>query len=343
MRNHQCQRCFIVTIACAVVLVCGVISTTGCSTGERPTLAPPPLLVSSSSPQATVNRALTELAQQSRSVAADYQIGAQDTLQITLFNIPTSEAGVTPRTTDVLVSQNGSISLPLLGDIRVNGLTPTAVEQELRQRYAKYLHEPEVGVMVKEYRSQRVSVIGAVNHPGVLPLTGPKTLIDILALAGGVSEKASGQVHLSRQGPRGQEGYLIDLLALTENAAAHNLFVQAEDIINVPKAGQFFVYGAINKPGSYPLDRPYRLTQALAIAGGTDDTLAKLSDVTIIRSHTTKEREALVVNMKDVLSAAMTDPVLEPDDVIVIPVSTPKLVVKRILDTVAMGLSVPIF
>jgi len=249
---------------------------------------------------------------------------------------------MTPRTTDVMVSQSGIISLPLLGDIRVVGLTPAAVEQELRLRYAKYLHEPEVGVLVKEYRSQRVSVLGAVQHPGVFSLTGPKTLVDVLALAGGLNEKASGQVHLSRQGSQGQEGYLIDLLALTENAAAHNLLVRAEDVINVPKAGQFFVYGAINKPGSYPLERPYRLTQALAIAGGTDDSLAKLSDVTIIRSHTAKGRESLVVNMKEVLSASMSDPVLEPDDVIVVPVSTTKLVIKRIFDRFGMGLSLPL-
>lgn len=340
MRNHP-RRHFLCPAITSVVLACGVFFTTGCSLGMRPTLDQAPMPVATSQ-QVTVNRALTELTQHSHGHAADYKIGPQDTLLITLFNVPASEAGVTPRTTEVLVSQNGSISIPLLGDIHASGLTTTVVEQELRQRYAKYLREPEVGVMVKDYRSQRVSVIGAVTHPGVLPLTGPKTLVDILALAGGVSEKAGGQVHLSRQGPQGPEGYLIDLRALTENAEAHNLLVQADDVINVPKAGQFFVYGAVNKPGSYPLDRPYRLTQALAIAGGTDDTLARLSDVTIIRSHSTKERDALVVNMQDVLSATKIDPTVEPDDVIVIPVSTTKLLIKRIFERFGMGLTVPL-
>lgn len=342
MRNCQLQSGAHVMIARILTLLGAIFAVTGCSSsGQWPSSMQAPLSTSASA-STTVNRALTELTQQGRSITADYKIGPQDALQITLYNIPAAEVGVTPRTTDVLVSQNGNISLPLLGDIRVAGLTVAAAEQELRLRYVKYLHEPEVGIAVKEYRSQRVSVIGAVNQPGVVPLTGPKTLVDILALAGGVNEKASGQVHLSRQGLRGQEGYLIDLLALTENAEAYNLLVQADDIINVPKAGQFFVYGAVNKPGSYMLDRPYRLTQALAIAGGTDDTLSNLRDVTIIRSHAAKERETLVVNLTGVLSDSAIDPVVEADDVIVIPVSTTKLLIKRIFDRFGMGLTVPL-
>jgi polysaccharide export outer membrane protein len=336
MRDPLCQHSCRVVIVSVIVLAYSTICTPGCGTGQRPTLSQTAVPIRSS--QAAVNKTLAKLAQQSPSAAADYNIGAQDTLQITLFNIPPSEVGVTPRITDVLVNQNGNISLPLLGDIHVAGMTTSAAEEELRQRYVTYIREPQVGVQVKEYRSQRVSVVGAVNHPGVLSLTGPKTLVDVLALAGGVSEKASGQIHLSRQG---QEGYIINLVELTENAAAHNLLVQADDVINVPKAGQFFVYGAINKPGSYSLDRPYRLTQALAVAGGPDDSLAQLSDVTIIRSSTNKEKETLVVNLANAVSATI-DPIVEPDDVIVIPTSTTKLVIKRIFDRFSTGLSIPL-
>ena len=179
MRNNQFHSWISALVKRSLALVCGVVFA-GCSAASRPALTPqqpPP------APQAELNRALTVLAQHSTAASADYQIGPQDMLQITLYNVPATETGVTPRTTDVQVSQQGIIALPLLGEIRVTGLTVAAVEGELRLRYATYLHEPQVGVLVKEYRSQRVSVIGAVQHPGVFALAGPKTLIDVLALA----------------------------------------------------------------------------------------------------------------------------------------------------------------
>src|SRR5690606_28974713 len=110
----------------------------------------------------------------------DYLIGPEDLLEITIFNIPEGEVGVTPRRTEVRVSQEGKISLPLLGDVYVTGLTPAGLEQELQKRYDQYIHKPQLGVYIREYRSQQVSVMGAVRNPGVFQLTGPKTLIDLL-------------------------------------------------------------------------------------------------------------------------------------------------------------------
>ena len=100
------------------------------------------------------------------------------------------------------------------------GLTTSGLEQLLRGRYDQYIHNPQVGVQVKEYRSQLVTVTGAVRNPVVSQLTGPKTLIDLLAMAGGITERAGGQVHLYRQGPEGRQTYVIDLLALASNPDA---------------------------------------------------------------------------------------------------------------------------
>jgi polysaccharide export outer membrane protein len=97
-----------------------------------------------------INSALAAQALQSPTSTADYHLAPEDLLEITLYNIPESEANITPRKTEVRVTQEGVITLPLLGDVPAAGLTPSALEQSLRGRYDQYLHNPQVGVYVKE-------------------------------------------------------------------------------------------------------------------------------------------------------------------------------------------------
>jgi protein involved in polysaccharide export with SLBB domain len=160
---------------------------------------------SSSTFTADINRNIAAAVMlQSSAISTDYQIGAEDLLEITLFNIPEShgmERQVTPRITVVRVSQQGQISLPVVGEIEMKGLTVSAAEQRLRERYDKYLYNPQVGVLIKEFR-QRVSIMGAVQKAGLFELTGPKTVIEILAMAGGVTEKAGSQIHIYRVGAK---------------------------------------------------------------------------------------------------------------------------------------------
>ena len=300
------------------------------------TLAPPP--------QAEINQNLASLAAvQASTPAADYRIGPEDRLQITLYSIPeTDTGGVIPRTTEVVVSQQGKITLPMLGDMAVTGLTSAGLEAGLRERYKKFLVDPQVGVLVKEYRSQGASVIGSVQRPGVFPLSGPKTLIDLLAMAGGVTETAGSQVHLYRQAPEGRQNYIVDLYALTNTDKSLNLPVQNGDVINVPKAGMFFVDGAVRKPGSYALDRPYTFSQALATAGGVDNSEANSSAITVFRRRGSTETEAMSVNMHTILAGAAVDPPIQANDVIFVPTSTGKYLVKRFLGAIGMGIGVPV-
>jgi polysaccharide export outer membrane protein len=291
---------------------------------------------------AEVNRALASAAVQTPS-SADYHIGAEDLLQITLFNIREEDTKVTPRTVEVRVSQEGIITLPLLGEIPAGGLTTSALEQALGERYEKYIYDPQVGVMVKEYHSQRVSVIGAVEKPGVFELSGPMTLVNMLAMAGGVSERAGSQVHLYRQELEGRQSYVIDLYTLANGAGSVNLPVRAGDVINVPRAGMFFVDGAVRKAGSYPLDRPYTLTQALAVAAGVDYSVAKSSGITIFRRQGHAQVETISVNLGDIRAGKLVDPPVQAGDVIVVPVSTPKYVISRFLGGVGMGVSAPLY
>jgi polysaccharide biosynthesis/export protein len=298
-----------------------------------------PLASVSPSPMiAEINNAITATATlQAPGSSPDYRLGPDDVLQITLFNVPQGEVGVTPRTNDVRVSQEGKITLPLLGDIAIAGLTTSGLEQLLRGRYDQYLHNPQVNVFIREYRGQPVVVMGAVRNPGVQQLTGPKTLIDLLSMAGGISDRAGSQVHLHRQGSEGRQSYVIDLLLLTSNPALVNMPVQAGDVINVQQAGMFFVDGAVKNPASYALNRPYTLTQALTVAGGVNRELASYSEISIYRQHNGKEAAMIPVDLTAIWEGRASDPQIEPDDVIIVPMSTAKYIVRRFFGTIGLG------
>lgn len=311
---------------------------------ERTGAVPPamPGDEASTSSQIALNNSLAAAALQLAVPESDYRLGPEDLLEITLFNVPESEVGVTPRKMEARVSQQGIITLPLLGDLTVAGQTTADVEQTLATRYAKYLRRPEVGVVVKDYRSQRVSVIGAVGTPGVFQLTGPKTLIDLLAMAGGVSDNAGRQVHLYRQGENGRESQVLDLYTLVRNpdslqaAEVANLMVQAGDVINVPEAGMFFIDGAVKQPGSFPMNRPYTLTQALSRAG-VDEELAKMSNITIVRRQGGTEVATISADLNQIRTGTAADPMIEAEDVIIVPTSGVKFFVKRFVSGFSIG------
>jgi polysaccharide export outer membrane protein len=296
-----------------------------------------------SSPLVTqINSALASAALGTPVSDADYQIGAEDLLEITIFNVPESGSKVTPRKIEVRVNQEGKITLPLIGEIPLAGLTTSALEDSLRKRFDEYLYNPQIGVYVKEYRSQRISVMGAVRNPGVFQLTGPKTLVDLLAMSGGLNERASGVIHVYRQEREGRHTYVVDLLALADNPGLVNMPVHPGDVINLPEAGTFFVDGSVGRPGSYPLTRSHTLTQALATAGGVNTRLADYNSIIMFRRQNSTEPERIPVNLRDVLAGRATDPLIEAGDVIIVPVSTPKYIVERFIGTIGLpGVPVP--
>lgn len=296
-----------------------------------------------------INKALSLTAAQSTASAADYRVGPDDLIQITIYNIPEQDARVTPRTVILRVSQRGAVVVPLVGELGVKGMTTRDIERELHTRYSKYIRNPHVGVMVTEYR-QRVSVMGAVQKPGVFELIGPKSVIDMLALAGGVTERAGNQVHVYRQDEKGgRQSMVIDLVMLAnstglaakdENALVLTAPLQPGDVVNVPQAGMFFVDGAVGKPGSYPLGRNYTLSQALATAGGVDRELVDYSGISINRRHGTNKMETIPVDFEAVMAGSANDPQIQPDDVILVPMSSFKFFVKRFVGTIISGVSI---
>jgi polysaccharide biosynthesis/export protein len=286
-----------------------------------------------------INSALASAALRSPSSTADYRLGPQDLIEITVFNVEQGSqvvTGLLPRTTQVRVSEEGSITLPLLGDIPVAGLTPSVLEQTLRQRFDEYLYNPQVGVQVKEYKSQRISVVGAVRQPGVFHMTGPNTLVDLLAMAGGITERAGNQVLVHRQGKEERHTNVVDLQALAGNPTVVNMPIQPGDVIEVPQAGTFFVDGAVLKPGSYPFSRPYTLTQALVVAGGVNTNLSDESNVTILRRRGSLEVNRISVDLKEIQAGNAADLPVEPDDVIVVPINSAKWFLERFIGKIGL-------
>jgi polysaccharide biosynthesis/export protein len=199
-------------LALSVFALLGV----GCTSVPETRIIPPENIATSSA-MAEINKTIASAALIDPSSSADYHIGPEDLLQIVIFDVPEREVGVTPRKAEVRISQQGKITLPLLGEIVATGLTPSALEQSLRSQYSRYIHNPQIGVYIREYRGQQVSVMGAVRSPGVYQLAGPKMLVDMLSIAGGITERAGGQVHIYRQGPEGRQSQVIDLLVLASN------------------------------------------------------------------------------------------------------------------------------
>ena len=259
----------------------------------------------------------------------DYKIGPEDLLEIAVF-----EEEKLNKT--VRVSSQGNISLPLLGILRVKGLTANELEKEIRDLLAeKYLQNPNVSVFIKEYRGQRISVIGLVEKPGVFEVTGQKTVLDLLALGGGLKEDAGQLLFLIR--PPGLEEdpplekkeraepypqtFIIDLdELLIKGDMTINVPLLHGDIIHVPASGKVFVGGEVFKPGGYPLKgKRLTLAQAIALAEGLrpegDGAEAKIFRYT----GQGNEKEIINVNIPAVQQGQAEDLNLKENDIVFVP------------------------
>jgi polysaccharide export outer membrane protein len=207
---------------------------------------------------------------------ADYTVGPQDVLTITVWN----QADLSGKFT---VGADGSLSYPLLGSLTVAGLQPRAIEALLRARLGDgYLKNPQVSVAVTQFLSQRIFVLGEVKTPGAVALTGEMTLIEALTRAGGVTESAGGEIVLLRAergagtatapltaGARGvTEVARISVRDLRSGAYAQNLGLRDGDSIFVPRAELVYVLGQVNNPGAYSLDPGMTVLRAISLAGG---------------------------------------------------------------------------
>jgi len=274
-------------------------------------------------------------------LSTDYVIGPEDVLDVDVFNVP--ELSKTVR-----VGNDGTISLALLGHVQAAGLTTSQLRAQLESRWSQtYLENPQVSVFVKEFHAQPVSLIGAVEKPGLYQLTGPRTLIEMLSMAGGLAKRSSAPagrtVYVTRkegfgdfQPVEGMELVALDKVEINlqrllySREAALNIEIKPLDIISVSKADVVYVVGEVKRAGGFVLEDRERITvlQALAMAEGLSGTAARGS-ARIIRRSQDGSRTEIPVNLSKVLKGKSQDVELAANDILFVPTSSGKAAAKR--------------
>lgn len=234
----------------------------------------------------------------------DYRLGAGDLLTIAVFDH--GELGIAAR-----ISQSGNITFPLIGQLQVAGLSTRDAELLLARRLIDggFVKQPQVSVLVSEYQSQKISVMGQVAKPGQYPLDASKRMLDALAVAGGVlNDTAADDATLVRAD---SSRVVIDLQKLFDGDPAVNLVVQDGDTVFVAHAPQFYIYGQVQHPGQYRLARSTSLSRAISIGGGLTPRGTQRGAIVKRVDAQGKEHK---VSVKD-------EDVLQPNDVLFIKAS----------------------
>ena len=270
----------------------------------------------SSSPAAPTPSAATTSAPAAEAAPVDYTIGPKDLLDIKVFEIP--ELNLERRVTDA-----GTIDLPLLGDFSVSGLTPAQARDKLQNMLtAKYVNRANVSITIKEFTNKPLSVLGAVQKPGSLMVSGRYTLLQAISAAGGLTDRAGKTIYVMRRGSSG----VSDTLEVTVEDLLHgsssqwDVPLQPGDVVNVEakRTVRVFCLGAVKNPGALEFDGDDRLTllSVIAKAGGLTDKAA--SKMRIKRRGADGKDSEMVVNFSRVVSGKDPDPVLKADDIVVV-------------------------
>jgi polysaccharide export outer membrane protein len=278
------------------------------------------------------------------SSAPNYVLGPDDQIVIRAFEV--DEISEKP----IPVGGDGFISLPMLDRVRVAGLTVHQLEGDLTKRLSKYVNNPQVTVMVAEFRSQPVSVMGAVNNTGQVQLQGKRTLIEVISLAGGLRADAgsnvvvmrslsNGKLPLAEAKPDPTGKFSIATINLRNvmdgKTPAENIVIEPNDVLTIPKAQLIYVLGEVGRPGGFVLDDHETLSslQCVTLAGGLSKT-AKASKAKILRlepGHT--ERKEIDANLSKIMDGKLPDIPLRADDILFIPNNLPKSAGLRAAET----------
>lgn len=262
------------------------------------------------------------------------RLGVGDLLEISVYGVP-------ELSTKARVGSNGSIYLPLIDYVHVGGLTPEQAQGLIEKRLAdgNFVNDPHVSVVVSEYPSQAVSVLGQVARPGTYPLVGERRLYDLISAAGGLAERAGKTVIITHR-DKPDQPVKVTLGNLLSNPAKDNVIVQPGDTVVVQRAGVVYVVGDVARPSGLLMENDHlTVLQALALAGGANKT-AKLNGTKILHQTQTGVVET-PIPLKNILRAKQSDVPLHADDILFIPGSAGKAAAYRAADVLmqAGGLS----
>ncbi|HHO48912.1 MAG TPA: hypothetical protein ENN06_10765 [Desulfobacteraceae bacterium] len=228
----------------------------------------------------------------------DYVLGPGDLINVTVFEA--SELNTESR-----ISSRGVITIPLLGQIHLQGLTAMEAEEQIEQALIKdYMHDANVTLFVKERVSQQITLVGAVARPGTYETKVTKRLLEVLSMAGGLTRAAGDTVYVTRhrRDAEGNEVFLVDMEKLLEEGRVEmNMYIRGGDVIFVPQSDIVQVEGAVWQPGPVRIDGNLTIDEAIAAAGGLAQ-YANEDDIKLIRKDRNGKRQIIQLSMAEILA-----------------------------------------
>jgi len=286
--------------------------------------------------------------------AESYVLGPQDTLTIKVVNM--EELGDDPYPIDL----TGFLTLPRIGRVHASGMTIEQLREELTKKLRDYLQDPVVTVTVTEFHSQPISILGAVENPGVRQIKGQKTLFEVISEAG-LKDDAGNTITITRQMANGalplknaqtdpSGRYSIADLNIRSVMSARNpqdnIPVKPYDVITVPKADLIYVMGAVKRPGGFPLTERANMTvlEALALSQGLDKAASSKKARILRTDEATHAQLEIPINVQKILDGKGNDQPLLSNDILFIPTSAAKQASYRALEAlVQTGTGIAIY
>jgi polysaccharide export outer membrane protein len=242
--------------------------------------------------------------------ADEYIIGEGDLLKIAVYDNP-------DLATDSRVSGDGKITLPLVGEVTVTGMTAAAAQKFIASKLSDgYIKKPQVSVFITEYKSKKVTTLGEFTKPGLVELRGNSTLMEVISNAGGLTVNASEILIIKRKNLKSEGlgedlAIEVDLNRLLEKGdISTNIMVKDGDSIYVPRAAFIYVSGEVKTPGAYKVTKGLTVLRSITLAGGFTQKAAKTSTSIVRKSD--KGESSIDARMEDLV---------RPDDIIVVPES----------------------
>lgn len=314
------RRSTVVTLLVASLLSCAALG-----------WAQPPPGAQSSSPLESAESAESDsLSPVHDPIRGPYVLGPGDEISIQVLDSEEFSAS------SMQVGTLGQVDIPLIGRIDAAGLSVLQLEQLLAAKLSAYIHNPLVSVRIARFRSQPVTVIGAVQKPGVHQLEGRKTLVEVLSTAGGLREDADNTVKITRRLEMGRvplenaredsTGRFsiaeVNVKEIMEAQKPHeNILIRPHDVISVPRAKMIYVVGAVGRSGGFVLieRESVSVLEALALAQGLTRT-ASPDKARILRpSEGAAARTEIAVDVKQIMAGKSADVPLKREDILFIP------------------------
>jgi len=258
------------------------------------------------------------------------------------------------------VELDGYLRFPLVGKIAAAGLTMQQIEKDLNARLKTWVHQPDVSIAVTDFRSQRVSVVGSVANPGVHVLQGPKTIVEVLAQAGGLRPDAGYSLRLTRRIERGRiplsgatddptgkfSVASIDATALlASEAPKDNILLEPDDVLTVPRGEMVYVIGEVRRAGGFVLreNQTVPVLQAISLAEGLAPGASPKKARILRQIPGGGNRKEIPVDLKKILNGKSSDVGLHANDILFVPGSTIKALSGRAFEaalSIGTGLAI---